>query len=118
MRSTDAVRREALTVEHLDSSALQVNLRYLHTFIAAAESGSIANAAKMLFRAPSAVARAICALEAALRADLFERKPHGLLVSSYGRALLLRAKQANPRPFRPFKREISLCCEACFYTAT
>jgi LysR family transcriptional regulator of gallate degradation len=95
--------REALAVEHLDSSALRVNLRYLHTFIAVAKSGSIANAAKILFRAPSAVARAICALETALQADLFERKPHGLLVSAYGRALLLRAKQVE--------QELACACE-------
>ena len=89
--------------EDLDSSALQANLRHLHTFVAVAEAGSIANAARMLFRAPSAVARAIAALEEAVQADLFERKPHGLLVSAYGRALLLRAKQVE--------QELSIACD-------
>jgi LysR family transcriptional regulator of gallate degradation len=66
-------------------------LDYLRPFIAVAKAGSIARAAAAVFKAPSAVTRSILELENMLGFTLFERKPRGMLVNSYGHAVMLRA---------------------------
>ena len=72
---------------------MDIRLGHLRMFLAAAERGSVTKAAAALFRAQSSVTRAIFELEQALGVDLFERRPQGLLVTSYGAALLVRARR-------------------------
>lgn len=66
-------------------------LRYLRDFIAVAREGSIARAAELLYKAPSAVTRSILQLEEALGCVLFERQPRGMLLNRYGDTVLTRA---------------------------
>jgi LysR family transcriptional regulator of gallate degradation len=66
-------------------------LRRLRDFAAVARAGSIAGAAGLLYKAPSAIARAVTGLEAALGVALFERRPRGMLLNAYGEAALARA---------------------------
>ena len=48
-----------------------------------------------LFRAQSAVSRSIHKLERELGVELFERRARGMLLTEYGRALLVRARRAR-----------------------
>jgi LysR family transcriptional regulator of gallate degradation len=70
-------------------------LRHLRAFLAVAEQGSANRAGAALFRAQSGVSRAVHRLEASLGAKLFERRARGMLLTEYGRALLLRAKRVH-----------------------
>jgi len=70
-------------------------LPYLKTFLFVASAGSIARSAAALFRAASAVSRAVTELERVLGVDLFERKPQGLLLNTYGDAVLARARRID-----------------------
>ena len=72
---------------------LDINLRHLFVFMAVAESGSLAAAAEGLFRANSAVARAVTKLESHLGVRLFDRASHGVLVNAYGRTVLERVRR-------------------------
>ncbi|MFO1310713.1 MAG: LysR family transcriptional regulator [Burkholderiales bacterium] len=75
--------------------AMQPELRHLRAFIAVADEGSANRAGATLYRAQSAVSRAIQKLEADLGVELFERRARGMLLTEYGRALLVRARRAQ-----------------------
>ena len=74
---------------------MQLELRYLRAFLAVAEEGSAYRAGEALFRAQSAVSRSIHKLESVLGVKLFERRAHGMLLTEYGRALLVRARRVQ-----------------------
>jgi LysR family transcriptional regulator of gallate degradation len=68
-----------------------VSLRHLHAFSVVAATGGIRRSSESLFRASSAVARAVSALEQSLEAQLFERKGRGMLLTAAGEVVRLRA---------------------------
>ena len=68
-----------------------VSLRHLHAFSAVAAAGGIRRSSESLFRASSAVARSVAALEESLNVQLFERKGRGMLLTRAGETLRLRA---------------------------
>jgi len=68
-----------------------VSLRHLHAFTAVADAGGIRRSAESLYRASSAVARSVAALEASLETQLFERKGRGMLLTAAGEVVRLRA---------------------------
>jgi len=70
-------------------------LRQLRAFLAVADQGSASRAGATLFRAQSAVSRSIRKLERALGVELFERRAQGMLLTPFGRALLVRARRAQ-----------------------
>jgi LysR family transcriptional regulator of gallate degradation len=72
-----------------------VSLRHLHAFCAVAASGGIRKSSESLFRASSAVARSVAALEEALAVQLFERKGRGMLLTAAGEVVRLRADRID-----------------------
>ena len=74
---------------------MQPELRQLRAFLAVADQGSANRAGAALFRAQSAVSRSIHKLESELGVILFERRARGMLMTEYGRALLVRAKRVQ-----------------------
>lgn len=74
---------------------MQPELRHLRAFLAVAEQGSANRAGATLFRAQSAVSRSIHKLETELGVKLFERRARGMLLTEYGRALLVRARRVH-----------------------
>jgi LysR family transcriptional regulator of gallate degradation len=75
------------------SPDLDISLRHLFVFKAVAQEGSAAGAAGKLFRANSAIARSISALESSLRVRLFDRHARGMLMNAYGRIVLQRVER-------------------------
>jgi LysR family transcriptional regulator, regulator for genes of the gallate degradation pathway len=73
---------------------LVLNPRHLRAFLTVAETGSVIRASQVLCRAQSAITRAVQELEREARAELFERRTHGMMLTAAGRALLLRAERA------------------------
>src|SRR5437660_10581335 len=71
---------------------MQPELRHLRAFLAVADQGSANRAGAALFRAQSAVSRSIHKLERELGVKLVERRPRGMLLTEYVRALLVRAR--------------------------
>ncbi|MET0964424.1 MAG: LysR family transcriptional regulator [Noviherbaspirillum sp.] len=69
-----------------------VSLHHLHAFSAVVAAGGIRRSADLLYRASSAVARSIAALEASLEIQLFERKGRGMLLTAAGETVRLRAQ--------------------------
>jgi LysR family transcriptional regulator of gallate degradation len=69
----------------------KVSLRHLHAFSAVAAAGGIRRSSESLFRASSAVARSVAALEESLEVRLFERKGRGMLLTAAGETVRLRA---------------------------
>ncbi|HZZ04921.1 LysR family transcriptional regulator [Paraburkholderia sp.] len=67
-----------------------LSIAQLRAFRLVADTGTATRAAKLLFRAQSAVTRSVQELEAALGEPLFERKPSGMLPTPVGRTVLLR----------------------------
>ena len=65
-------------------------LHQLKAFLSVAHSGSIARSAEQIFKAPSAIARSVIELEQVLGTQLFERKPRGMLLNTYGEAVKRR----------------------------
>src|SRR5437667_67668 len=74
---------------------MQPELRHLRAFLAVADQGSATGAGAALFRAPSAGSRSIHKLERELGVKLFERRARGMLLTEYGRALLVRAQRVD-----------------------
>lgn len=72
-----------------------VSLRHLHAFCAVAASGGIRKSSESLFRASSAVARSVAALEEGLGVQLFERKGRGMLLTTAGAVVRLRADRID-----------------------
>lgn len=70
-----------------------ISLRQLRYFIAAAETRQIVMAAKQVHVAQSTVTNAILHLEEALGVKLFERHPHGVVLTAEGYNFYHRAKQ-------------------------
>jgi LysR family transcriptional regulator of gallate degradation len=68
-----------------------VSLHHLHAFSAVAAAGGIRRSSESLYRASSAVARSVSALEDALEVQLFERKGRGMLLTAAGELVRLRA---------------------------
>ena len=68
---------------------MQPELRHVRAFLAVADQGSVNRAGAALFRAQSAVSRSIHKLECELGVELFERRARGMLLTEYGRALLM-----------------------------
>jgi LysR family transcriptional regulator of gallate degradation len=69
-----------------------VNLHHLHAFSTVAATGGIRRSADVLYRASSAVARSVSALEESLDIQLFERKGRGMLLTAAGETVQLRAQ--------------------------
>ncbi len=74
---------------------MQPELRHLRAFLAVAEQGSANRASATLYRAQSAISRSIGKLERELDVELFERRSRGMLLTEYGRALLVRAQRVQ-----------------------
>ncbi len=74
---------------------MQPELRHLRAFLAVAEQGSAMGAGAALLRAQSAVSRSVRKLEDELGVALFERRSRGMLLTEYGRALLVRARRVQ-----------------------
>jgi LysR family transcriptional regulator of gallate degradation len=74
---------------------MQPELRHLRAFLAVADQGSANRAGAALFRAQSVVSRSIHKLERELGVRLFERRAHGMLLTEYGRALLVRTRRVH-----------------------
>ena len=72
-----------------------VSLRHLHAFTAVADAGGIRRSAEQLYRASSAVARSVAALEQSLNTQLFERKGRGMLLTAAGEVVRLRADRID-----------------------
>jgi LysR family transcriptional regulator of gallate degradation len=70
-----------------------VSLRHLHAFNAVAASGGIRRSSESLYRASSAIARSVAALEESLDAQLFERKGRGMLLTAAGDVVRKRAER-------------------------
>ena len=70
-----------------------LNLASLHAVWRVADTGSVSRAAGALYRAQSAITRAVQDVEGALGVALFERKPSGMLPTPAGRAVLKRAER-------------------------
>jgi LysR family transcriptional regulator of gallate degradation len=71
-----------------------LNTRHLRAFDTVARSGSVVRSGEQLRRAQSAVTRAIKELEAEVGVPLFERRPQGMLLTAFGRALQARVERA------------------------
>src|SRR5213596_1362849 len=74
---------------------MQPELRPCERFSRVADHGSAYQTGAALFRAQSAVSRSIHKLERELGVKLFERRARGMLLTEYGRALLVRAQRVH-----------------------
>ncbi|WP_028217387.1 LysR family transcriptional regulator [Paraburkholderia oxyphila] len=70
-----------------------LNLAHLYAVRLIAEMGSVSRAAAALYRAQSAVTRAVQETESALGERLFDRKPSGMLPTPVCRTVLKRAER-------------------------
>lgn len=75
-----------------DIDRLHFDLTTLRLFEATADLGAITKAAAELALAPAAASRRIMELEAQFGVALFERRPHGMVPTDAGRALLAHAR--------------------------
>lgn len=71
----------------------KVNLRHLVALAAVVEDGSVTQASARLRRAPSAIARSVREVEAALGVALFERRANGMFANAFGDQAYLRARR-------------------------
>ncbi|HZQ73478.1 MAG TPA: LysR family transcriptional regulator [Burkholderiales bacterium] len=83
----------------------RLRLRDLRVFMAVVEARSMAKAASNLGVSQPAVSEIVASLEHALRVRLFDRKPQGVELTSYGEALLRRSRSAFDE-FKQGLREI------------
>lgn len=70
-----------------------MELRLLRAFIRIAEEGSITAASRRLFTTQPAVTRQLAQLERSLGARLFDRTPHGVVLTDAGGRLLPEARR-------------------------
>ena len=70
---------------------MALSLKQIRYFVATAETGQISHAAVELMISQSAVTTAIKDLERTVGAELFERHPHGMELTSSGREFLSHA---------------------------
>ncbi len=80
-----------MTAHTLDHIGRRLRVRDLQVFLAVVECGSMAKAAAQLGVTQPAVSAIIAALESTFGARLFDRSPHGIETTLYGRVLLDRA---------------------------
>ena len=71
----------------------------LRDFIAVAESGGLSQAARRLRISQPTLSRRIAALEAQLKAQLFQRTPRGLLLTDAGETVLAGARRVEEEAF-------------------
>lgn len=71
-----------------------LNIRNLRAFVTVARSGSVIKSSRLVRRAQSAVTRSIKELETDVGVLLFERRSQGMLLTEFGRALLIRIERA------------------------
>lgn len=76
-------------------SADILSLHHLHVFNAVVAAGGVRRGAESLFRASSAVTRAISRLEEALDIKLFERKGTGMLLTAAGESVRARSQRVQ-----------------------
>ncbi|OZI33982.1 LysR family transcriptional regulator [Bordetella genomosp. 10] len=69
----------------------RLSLHHLHVFNTVAATGGVRSTAEALFRASSAVTRAVNRFEDSLGVRLFERKGTGMLLTAAGEAVRVRA---------------------------
>ncbi|MFC4276907.1 LysR family transcriptional regulator [Achromobacter aloeverae] len=74
-----------------DDPAGRLSLHHLHVFNTVAATGGVRSTAEALFRASSAVTRAVNRFEESLGVRLFERKGTGMLLTAEGEAVRVRA---------------------------
>ncbi|KAA3649298.1 MAG: LysR family transcriptional regulator [Proteobacteria bacterium] len=72
--------------------SVEITLRQLRYFAAAAETGQFSMAAAQLFVSQSAITNAIGLLEDRLGARLFERRPHGVALTAEGERFYQHAR--------------------------
>lgn len=70
-----------------------LDLEFLRTFVAIADTGNFSKAAEVVFRTPSAVSMQIKKLEEQLSVQLFERDARSVSLTSHGDKLLAMARQ-------------------------
>ncbi|MES3022856.1 MAG: LysR family transcriptional regulator [Pseudomonadota bacterium] len=92
-----------MTLENYTSPLEAGQLKNLRIFVTVADTESIARAAELLYKAPSAITRSIIEFERCVGMPLFERKPRGMLLNAYGAAVLVRARRIHD--------EIELACD-------
>jgi LysR family transcriptional regulator of gallate degradation len=80
-----------ITSSSLPHHMTLLSLRHLHAFRVVAALGGIRRSSESLYRASSAVARSVAALEESLATQLFERKGRGMLLTGAGEVVRLRA---------------------------
>jgi len=83
----------AIPYEEAGNAGLHISLHHLHVFGSVAASGGVRRSAESLFRASSAITRAIRRLEHSLDVPLFERKGTGMLLTAAGERVLVRARR-------------------------
>lgn len=71
---------------------IDFDLASLRLFVATAELGGVTKAAQRVFLAPAAASRRIQDLEAQFKVPLFHRRPHGMVPTEAGLALLAHAR--------------------------
>ncbi len=76
----------------LHDLSLYVSMRQLRMLVAVVENGSVMGAARALNLAQPAVSRSLRDLETILKIKLFERSSQGMIPTSFGEALLRRAR--------------------------
>jgi DNA-binding transcriptional LysR family regulator len=66
----------------------RVKLRDLHILLTLAQAGTMGRAATALSVSQPVISKAVAELEAALGARLFDRSPHGIVLTAYGSAMI------------------------------
>jgi DNA-binding transcriptional LysR family regulator len=74
--------------------ARPIDPRLLRAFVAVAREGNVSRAAEKLFLSQPAVSLQLRELAELMRLDLFNRTPHGVLLTRDGAALLMHAERA------------------------
>jgi DNA-binding transcriptional LysR family regulator len=77
-----------------DRIGCALNLHGLHVFMTVAETGSMGKAAERLALSQPSVSKAIATMEQEIGVRLFDRTPHGVKPTAFGRALLRRGSEA------------------------
>ncbi|MGF7161147.1 DNA-binding transcriptional LysR family regulator [Rhodoligotrophos appendicifer] len=91
--------QSAAETDHLNDPAVQPDWDDLRLFIAAAETGSLRQAADRLKISSSTIVRRIDKLESTLQVRLFDRLPDGVELTTSGAAILAHAKRMELTSF-------------------
>lgn len=80
---------------HLDPNGIpEISLRQLRSLVFVSESRNVTKAAKLLNRSQTAITKAITDLELTVGKKLFDRTSTGMLPTTYGESLAMRANKA------------------------